>query len=130
MSEEPQNEESLSDEFRNLGKNLMDVLNKAWESSERKHLQQEIESGLSELGGTMKREADNFTSSPAGQQFKSDVEDLGERIRSGEAQAKARQELFSILRTANTELQKVIDKWSMPQPEAETNAPTSEGSEK
>ncbi len=123
-------EESLADEFRNLGKNLADALRAGWESPERKRLQQEIESGLTDLGATLKREVDNFASSPTGQQLKTDVEQLHERVRSGETQEKVRQELLNALKTANAELQRVINQWSAPRTDASQNETPSEPTDK
>jgi hypothetical protein len=112
MSENSTSEENLTDEFRNLGKNLIDVLHTAWESPERKKLQEEIESGLTEFGSSMKRELETFTDGPTGQQLKSDVEDLQERIRSKEVETKMRDEILNTLRIVNTELEKVTGKFS------------------
>ncbi|MBN2548994.1 MAG: hypothetical protein JXB15_07550 [Anaerolineales bacterium] len=123
MTEKPTPEEDLADEFRSLGKNLVEALRSAWDSPERRRLQQELETNLTELGATLKQEADNFTSSPSGQQLRVDVEQLGEQLRNGEAQQRARQELFTVLRTINTELQKAIDNWSKPPSGEEPGAP-------
>lgn len=123
MTEEPTSEETLADEFRSLGKNLVEALRSAWDSPERRRLQQELETNLTELSSTLKQEADNFSSSPTGQQLRTDVEQLGEQLRSGEAQQRARQELFSVLRTINTELQKAIDNLSKPASNGEQSPP-------
>lgn len=120
MTENPTPEENLAEEFRSLGKNLVEALRAAWDNPERRRLQQEIESGLAELGSTMKREAESFSGSPSGQQLKSDVEQLGKRIRSGEAHEKVRTELIAALKTANAELQKVVEKWSVAEAKPET----------
>lgn len=111
MTEPEKKEDILGDEFRNLGKNLADVLRTVWESPERKNMQQEIESGLTEMGRSLNQEIDSFRQSPTGQRLKSDMEDLDQRIRSGEVTTKARDELLSALKRANAELQKVIARW-------------------
>lgn len=110
--ESRQSEESLTEEFRILGKNLMEAVRAAWESPERRKLQQEISSGLTELGATLRKEAQEFSASETGQRLKSDVQEAQQRIRSGEAENRVRDELLSALRTVNTELQKVSDSWS------------------
>ncbi len=112
MSDNPKPENNLEDEFQTLGKNLVAALRAAWDTPERKHAQEELANSLNGLGSTLKREADNFSSSPAGQQIKSSVEQVGERLRNVETQEKMRQELLNALKAANTELQKVIDRWS------------------
>jgi hypothetical protein len=132
MTEQPQPEDNLAEEFRSLGKNIVEVLRSAWEAPERKRLQQELEDGLNELGSTLRREAEHFSSSPAGQQFKSEVQDFGERLRSGEVETKTREEMLKAMQMANAELQKIIQQWSAgqdKQPPAEPAAPEAEKTE-
>jgi hypothetical protein len=112
MSDNPRPEGNLVDEFQVLGKNLVAALRAAWEAPEVKRVQDELVTGLSGLGTTLKQEADNIAGSPAGQQLKNSVEQVGEKLRSAEAQEKVRLELLNALKVANTELQKVIDRWS------------------
>ena len=111
MSETEKREDVLADEFRNLGKNLTEVMRAAWESPERKNMQAEIETGLNEMGKSIDQEISSFRQSPSGQRLKSDMEDLNQRIRSGEVTIKAREELLAALKRANAELQKVISRW-------------------
>lgn len=112
MSEQKPPESDVTEEFRLLGKNLADALRAAWESPERKRVQQEIESGLKEAGTSMMREIEKFSESPTGQRLKSEAQEVRERVRSGEVQNKAREELLSALRAINNELQKVAQKVS------------------
>jgi uncharacterized protein YukE len=111
MSETTPHEENLSAEFRNLGKNLVDTLHAAWDSPESKRLQQELETGLTDLADTLRQEADTFMASPTGQQLKTDVEELHARVRSGEAESQIRTELVKALQTLNQELEKVARSW-------------------
>lgn len=120
MTENPQNEGNLSEEFRALGENLLKTLHSVWDSPERRKLQQEIEDGLNQLATTLKSEASSFNESTTGQQLKSDFEDLRQRVRSGEAEAKAREELLKALKLINTELDKVTSRWG------DTNASSDE----
>lgn len=131
MSEKTPPEGSFSEEFQNLGKNLSDALRTAWDHPERKRLQEEIITGLSALGDSLKHEADTFTESPTGQRLKADVQEFGERVRSPEAYEKVRQELLTVLHTANTEIQKVIDRWAGAQANQDTpEEPSPEDPEK
>ena len=111
MTDYPQPEKDLSDEFRALGENLVEALQSIWDSPERKKLQQEIENGLTELASTLKKEAHTFSDSSAGQQFKADFEDLRQRVQSGEAEDSAREELLKALKLINTELERVASRW-------------------
>ncbi len=112
MSENKPPENDLAEEFRNLGKNLADALRTAWENPERKKFQQEIENGINEMGATLSKEFGTFVESPTGQRLRSDVEDLGERFRTGEAQQRAREELLSALKRANIEIQRATERWN------------------
>lgn len=112
MSEERAPEENLADEFRTLGKNLLEALRSAWDAPERKRLSEELESNLNELSATLRKEMDEFRESPTGQRLKDDLDDLGERVRSGAAESRVREELLAALRAANQELSKVAQRWS------------------
>lgn len=115
MNEQMPPEEDLTQEFRNLGRNLAEALQTAWEHPERKRLQEEITNGLNEMGNALREEAESFAESPTAQQLKSDVQQISERVRSPEVHTKVRQELLSALQTANNELQRVIQQWSAAQ---------------
>jgi hypothetical protein len=115
-------EGSLTEEFRILGENLVATLQAAWDSPERKRFLQEIQDGLTDLGTTLKDEAESFSNSPTSQRLKDDVNGVADRIRTGEPQAKVRQELLNALHAANSELEKVISQWSSPK-EDETEEP-------
>jgi hypothetical protein len=112
MSEQQPQEVKLGDAFRNLGKNIVDVFRAAWESPERKNLQEELENGLNEFSNSIKKEVDEFSVTPTGQQIKSDVESLKERIRSGETEAKVRSEVLNALRIVNTQLERITQEIS------------------
>lgn len=107
MNDHQQPEENLADEFRNLGTNIISALHAAWERPERIKLQQELEGGLTELAETLKRETNAFSESPTGQRMRSDLEDFGEKVRTGEAENAIRSELLKALKLMNTELHKV-----------------------
>jgi len=107
MEDKPNPEESLADEIYNLGQNLIQTLHAAWDRPERKMLQQEIEEGLSDLAQTLQQEADSFVQSPTGQRMKSDLEELHQKVRTGEAETKIRSELLEAFKVVNTELQRV-----------------------
>ena len=106
---------SLTDEFHNLGENIVNVIKAAWDNPERKKLQDEIESGLSEFSATVKREIEEIHKSPTGQQIKSDLDDLQERMKRGTIETKIREDLLSALQTINAELTKTTQKWTSSQ---------------
>jgi hypothetical protein len=99
--------EDLAEEFRNLGNNLKSILLTAWESPERKKLQQEIETGMADLGSSLDQAVKEFKDSPAGQRLKGDARDFQERLRTGEVDKRIREDLLSVMRRFNEELEKV-----------------------
>ena len=97
----------VSDEWQELGQNLKDIFQGAWESDERRKLQENIEAGLADFAGSVNKAVEEFKVSPTGQQLKADVEDFHERVKSGDVENRARQEFASLLRSINSELEKV-----------------------
>ncbi|MFC2053861.1 hypothetical protein ACFLV7_06120 [Chloroflexota bacterium] len=117
MEESAQPEDNLADEFRNLGKNIVDAVHTAWERPERQRLQEDIEKGLSEFGTAIRQEADKFNKSPTSQRMKSDAEKIQTRFKNGEFETKVRDELLSALQAVNSELEKVTGKFKVPESE-------------
>jgi hypothetical protein len=113
--------DSIGDQLNELGKNLREALQSAWESEERRKLQQEIEEGLANLGASLSEAARDFSNSPTGQSLKEDVKDLNERWRTGEVKSKVRSDVTDALRKVNDELQKATRK-NPPPPSDKPNA--------
>jgi len=103
-------EGDIGEQLNELGKNLRDALRTAWESDERRKLQQDIEVGLANLRDSLNQAATDFSSSQTGQTLKEDVKDLNERWKTGEVGSKVRTEIADALRTVNQELQKATRK--------------------
>jgi hypothetical protein len=99
---------NLASEFRNLGENLKKIFLEAWESEERRNLQMEIETGLADLGNSLKQTAKEIEESESGQKVKAEAEDLRDRIESGEVADKIREDLLSVLQKVNAELEKAV----------------------
>jgi hypothetical protein len=119
MSEDNPNEnkspnDNIGDQLNELGKNLREALQTAWESEERRKLQLEIEEGLASLGASLSQAAKDFSSSQTGQTIKEDVKDLHERWRTGEVGSKVHSEVVDALRKVNDELQKTTRKTPPP----------------
>jgi hypothetical protein len=99
--------DDLENEFRVLGKNLGNFMRSVWESEERKRLQSELEAGLSDFTTSIDQAAKDFKESPAGQRIKEEATDLHERVKSGETTNAMKEDMLSILRKINSELEKV-----------------------
>lgn len=131
MSDQEQPESSITEEFRKMGKNLVDAVHAAWDSPERKRLQGEIESGLSEFQSSVNEEIEHWSESPTAQRMKSDAKDVADRVRSSEMEKNIRHELVTALRSINAELEKVSSRWSETETssEPEVSESTSEETE-
>ena len=112
MDEEHKPETDLTDEFRQLGNNLKDTLQSAWESEERKKFQEEIETGLLELGKLLKQTSEEFDTSQVKEDIKTGMDDLRDRIRGGEIETQVREELLNTLRAINLELSQLMNRLS------------------
>ncbi len=100
-------EGELSSEFERLGRNLKEAAKTAWESEESRKLQAELKSGLAALEAGLSEAAKEVTSGETGERLKTEVNDLGQRVKSGQVESQLRKDLLSALRTINSELQKV-----------------------
>lgn len=112
MNQDPQPTGELSDELRALGENLRSVFQAAWDSDDRRRLQQEMETGLGALAESLGQAARDFSESETGKQMKKDAREFGDRVRSGEVESKVRQDLTAILRKMNEELGRAASSWS------------------
>ena len=103
----PPEPNEILDELRELGRILRDALQGAWDSDERKRLQQDIEEGFKEVSTSLGEAFQDFKESSVGQTIHTEVADFKERVRTGEVESKARSEILGALRTINAELRKV-----------------------
>ena len=110
MTDKKPTDGDIASEFRELGKNLSEALRTAWDSEERKKLQQEIKTGLKDLGDSINQAAGDISQSKVAQNLKSDAQDFSKRVRSGELEAKVRTDLLAALRLLNAQLEKLFSK--------------------
>ena len=123
MTESKDPKTELSDEFRKLGENLAENIKAIWEHPETTQHREEIKEGLVQLGDTLSQAVRDFSESPTGQKLQAGVDDLGEKIRSGEVESKARQELLQALNTINAELEKVRERLKETSSQEEDESP-------
>lgn len=112
MAEQPEPDDNIAAEFRNLGRNLVNAIQTAWDAPERRRIQEDLLNGFNEVGTALKREAEQVSRSEKGQQLKRDFEELGEKLRSSEIQDGLRRDLIGVLKAANSEIEKVISRFS------------------
>ena len=113
MTQNTENTDNIRDEFRNLGDNLKQVFQTAWESEERKKLQSDVRDGLNDVSAALNEALNSFQTSEAGKKIVEGVEDVGEAFRSGEVEAKTREGILTALKKLNEELEKAADKFTV-----------------
>jgi hypothetical protein len=114
----------ILEELRELGRNLQAMVQTMWESEERKKLEHELETGLTEAYNSLSKAAHEFAESPTGKNIKTELEDLGQRIRSGEVEAKVRSEILSALKSANEGLKRTNPPQSASTPSSDSDEKT------
>ncbi len=105
MAEEKKSKDEIGNEFEKLGENIRQVVQGAWESEERKRIGKEIHDGLIEIGETFTRLGEEFVENPGVQRVREEVDDISERIQSGEVAQKINDDLVSLLQTINQKLE-------------------------
>lgn len=123
MSMPPSNDDFKS-QFLRLGKNLEDFLQSAWDSPERKNLQNELEIGFSEVFQALSRATSEFRASDTGRQLEHDLEDLRGQIASGDLTEKVRDEILHALQLVNDQLEQAAGHWNAGQTSSKTSPPS------
>ena len=103
---------SLGDDIRDLGKSLGDFFKSAWESEERKNIEEDLTDALNDVADTFRQLADDFTTGETGQQLKAEYEDLRERVETGEFKDKAHSEISKAIQSVKNELDKFSESWT------------------
>jgi len=114
MTENQPSKSEIESEIRNLGKNLENFFKALWQSEERQQVQNDIKDVLNQVGESLNQAVNEFSSSETGKQIRADVEDIQRRYESGELREKAYNELMSVLRRVNSELEGASQNWKKP----------------
>lgn len=109
MTEENSPKNDLRSEFQAFGDNLKKVIDKAWESEHRVNVQSDIEDGINELSRALNAFVSDVRESETGQKLKEELDEFGERVRSGDVEDKARSELMKVMQKLNAELEKAAE---------------------
>jgi septum formation inhibitor MinC len=109
MSDPEHRDDDLKSEFTDLGSNLRALIQGAWQSEQRKQASQEVQRGLTEVGEALSRAASELSQDPATRRLREEVDQLSERVRSGELAEKARADLIEVLQRVNVRLSELVD---------------------
>jgi sulfite reductase alpha subunit-like flavoprotein len=117
MTNPTEDQSELVGELRQLTQNLKAAMQAAWASPGRRQIQADLQEGLEDMRQTFNQLASDFSQSEAGQKLKSDLEDLGDRVKSGELETQARFDLVRLLKRVNQELEAASERLSNPKDE-------------
>ncbi len=109
----------LASQFRELGENLKQIFQTAWESEEAQNFKEELKDGLTEIGNAASQAVEDFKISETRQKIRAEAVDFKARVESGEVESKAREELSKALDLINKELQKARNGFSKPESDPE-----------
>jgi hypothetical protein len=120
MSEDPQEEKTIAQEFSRLGKQVADAIHAAWESEDRKKLQAELADGLQRFEAELDAALQKAAQSDAAKQVREQTEKVVADVKDSNVADEVRKGLISGLDVLNKELGKLVEKL---EPKGTTEAP-------
>jgi hypothetical protein len=120
MSEDPQEEKTIAQEFSRLGKQVADAIHAAWESEDRKKLQAELADGLQKFEAELDAALQKAAQSDAAKQVREQTEKVVADVKDSNVADEVRKGLISGLDVLNKELGKLVEKL---EPKGTTEAP-------
>jgi hypothetical protein len=120
MSEDPQEEKTIAQEFSRLGKQVADAIHAAWESEDRKKLQAELADGLQRFEAELDAALQKAAQSDAAKQVREQTEKVVADVKDSNVADEVRKGLISGLDVLNKELSKLVEKL---EPKGTTEAP-------
>lgn len=106
MSEQSTGGDDLGRAFRRLGKNIRGLMDDAWNSEERIRLTEELEQGLADVGSALDDAARRVVEHPETQRLIDEVDELGERVRSGEMADELKREFLDAMDELNSRMER------------------------
>lgn len=101
--------QELIDAFTHLAKQLGEVAQMAWNSEQRKKLEEDISAGLVKLADTLESGLKRVAESKEAQELRSAAEDVAEKVRSSKFAADLGDTLAQGLRAASERLDKLAE---------------------
>ena len=108
----PDTTTDLAAEFAELGRAMRDALDAAWGSQERRHLEQEIRSGLQQFADEMEAAAKNIRESSPGQRAEGKMRQVRDDVQSGTVAEDARQGVAQALRAVRDAIDRMADSFT------------------
>ncbi len=112
-NERPKSEApDLAAEFADLGKKIRDAVTTAWESEERKKLQDDLTDGLERLSKELSHAAQNVRESEVGKKVEDGVKQVRQDVEAGKVTDEIRKGMISTLRGLGAALDKMAESFT------------------
>ena len=124
--------ESITDDLREVGSNLVNALQSTWESEERRELQRSVEKGIKGVLAALEDTTADLDLDEVSQRVGAGFSQIEEKIRSGDLEESVRSNVSGILERINAELVEFSTKMAPSDPatgEADEPPPSSDSPE-
>lgn len=126
VAEEPQAERSIADELAKLGEQLAAAAQRAWDSDERRRLQNEITTGVQRFGQELSDAVSKAAESDQAKELKTRATRVAEDVQKTDVIEEVRKGLLVGLEAINRELSKLLERMEPKAGEAEVAAPVTD----
>lgn len=122
MTDQPRTPSPIAEELNKMGKLLVQAVQAAWESEERKKLEAELTEGLRKISDEVTAAAKKANESDAAKQIKVQAEKIATEVKEHDIAEEVRKGLLVGLEAINQELGKLAERLE-PKKKAESETP-------
>lgn len=122
MTDQPRTPSPIAEELNKMGKLLVQAVQAAWESEERKKLEAEVTEGLRKISDEVTAAARKANESDAAKQLKVQAEKIATEVKEHDIAEEVRKGLLVGLEAINQELGKLVERLE-PKKKAEADEP-------
>lgn len=105
----------ISDALRNLGQQFVNTIQTAWDSEERKEVEEELRDGMQQFAAEVDKAFKQVKGSPAGKRAQEEAAEFKDSIDKGEFAPKMQNSLVQGLQWLSDELGKLADQFTAPE---------------
>ena len=113
---------NVTEELKDLGRQVAETLRSAWESAERQKVESEIREGVKSFVDEIDKAVREAKSSTTAQKFHNDAAEMRQKIESSDIADKARTGVVQGLRWLSDELGKLAEQFNPPEKTEEENS--------
>ena len=115
-------ENDIVNELKNLGRQLGETLQSAWNSEERQRIEGEVREGMKSFASEVDKVFQTAKDSSAAERIKSEASNMSQRVGSSDVGNKARSGFVQGLQWMSEELEKLANKFNTPEEDSPTDS--------